>query len=449
MNLYRRFLCLNISILRFFPIILTIFLTSCVGLRRNYLGSTRRQSIGNITKEQILYQQKNRDYLDHKVDSLLKVIDAQQDKNKYLFASDLNQLYSNFSAQLDNDRFFNYLLQKGKIRHDGLSPVQKYAGARLLTAAAHYEQQYQSNKVVRRALDAGDAGNNIPKHTLRKSRKFLYSPIVRKRLEKSRTNDSFPTDSLLRRLPGTNYLKASYYSIYNHADLWNAVIHSMFDVFGAMFFSSSPVTIEYRAQREKAKTLLSVLKPGDIVLCKSDGFLTNQVIPGFFTHSAVWLGLKNQRRYPRNPLKLNREYKRTINISDNAMVEAVTRGGVQLNDLKGFVHPSIYLVIRYRKLTPELKNEVVNNTLKQIGKAYDFNFDIESSDMINCTELIFLAYDFINWETHYFMNRYTIFPDDILNTALHNNDFEVVALYNNGNLVRNPNLSAISSLMGN
>jgi uncharacterized protein YycO len=424
-------------------------LGSCVGLRRNYLGSTRRQSIGNITKEQILYQQKYRDYLDHRVDSLLNTIDAQQNGSKYLQANDLKQLYSNFSAQLDNDRFFNYLLQKGKPRRDSLSPLQKYAGVRLLTAAARYEQQYQQIKTIRRALDAGNVSNNIPKHILRKSRKFLYSPVVRKRLSKSCVCDTFPTDSLLRQLPGTNYIKASFNSVFKNNDRWTAFIHNMFDVFGTMFFSSSPVVQEYRTQREKAKTLLSVLKPGDIVLCKSDGFLTNQVIPGFFTHSAIWLGIKNQRKYPRNPLKLNRDYKRNVNISDNAMIEAVTRGGVQLNDLKGFVHPSVYLIIRYRKLTTELKNEVVTNALKQIGKAYDFNFDIESSDMVNCTELIFLAYDFINWETHYFLDRYTIFPDDILSTALHDENFEIVALYNNEKLIENPDVSTLSSLMGN
>ena len=82
-----------------------------------------------------------------------------------------------------------------------------------------------------------------------------------------------------------------------------------------------------------------------------------------------------------------------------------------------------------------------------MGKSYDFNFDIESSDKVNCTELIYLAFDFIDWKVRYFMDRYTLFPDDLLLTALDNNNFEIPALLKNGELLVKPDSAYIRSLL--
>lgn len=90
---------------------------------------------------------------------------------------------------------------------------------------------------------------------------------------------------------------------------------------------------------------------------------------------------------------------------------------------------------------------MLSNALKQLKKAYDFNFNIEMSDMVNCTELIYLAYDFIDWETHYYMGRYTIYPDDILQTALHDVRFKIVAIMENDSVLRYPDASFIQSLI--
>jgi hypothetical protein len=85
--------------------------------------------------------------------------------------------------------------------------------------------------------------------------------------------------------------------------------------------------------------------------------------------------------------------------------------------------------------------------MKQMNKSYDYNFDIESSDKINCTELVYLAYDFINWKERYYLGRYTLFPDDLLITALNNRNFEIVARISDGEVIRNPDLELLRNIV--
>jgi len=107
-----------------------------------------------------------------------------------------------------------------------------------------------------------------------------------------------------------------------------------------------------------------------------------------------------------------------------------------------------YIIIRPRYLSNEQKQSIIENTMKQMDKIYDFNFDVESPDMINCTELIYLAYDFIDWEVRYFLGRYTLFPDDLLRTA-HDKEnlFEIAAWIKEGKIYYNPEKKVIRSLL--
>ena len=49
----------------------------------------------------------------------------------------------------------------------------------------------------------------------------------------------------------------------------------------------------------------------------------------------------------------------------------------------------------------------------QIGKDYDFNFDVETLDKIVCSELIYLVFGNVVWPTKYQLMRNTISPDNV------------------------------------
>ena len=67
--------------------------------------------------------------------------------------------------------------------------------------------------------------------------------------------------------------------------------------------------------------------------------------------------------------------------------------------------------------------------------------------MVNCTELVYLGYDFMDWKVRRYMSRYTLFPDDLVLTALDNPKFEIVALLKNGELFMNPSPDYLRSLL--
>ena len=55
---------------------------------------------------------------------------------------------------------------------------------------------------------------------------------------------------------------------------------------------------------------------------------------------------------------------------------------------------------------------------EQIGKDYDFNFDVNTDDEIVCSELIYKVYPDEKWPTENTLNRWTISPDNVAERAV-------------------------------
>ena len=126
------------------------------------------------------------------------------------------------------------------------------------------------------------------------------------------------------------------------------------------------------------------------------------------------------------------------------MVEAL-RSGVKVSSLEEFADGEVYAIIRIKNLTTEQKAQIIESTRQQIGKPYDFNFDIESSEAITCTELVFLANDFIDWKVRHTFGRFTLSPDDLLNTAIENELFEIPVFFTKTKIIENPDPAFLRS----
>lgn len=369
------------------------------------------------------------------------IITEQKKRKSYLRAIQINQLYSVFGQQLNNDRYYNDVLQKNKTKADSLSPEQYQAALELLSSAQNYERSYQKNRLVRRSLNRGDPGNNIPREVLWKSNKFLYNPAIRKELEINFMRYyNRQTDRVFNQLPKTNACIALRNSVFHKNDRLHSCIYTI--VYGGSYVVGNTIGLFHRGTnaQQNASLLLAALQPFDIVLMKSPHHLTDQFIPGYFGHVGIWLG---------SGLAAGLKEKVAANdsIKGKAMVE-VLRSGVRISTLKDFADGEVFLVIRPQNLSNELKGTIISNVEKQVGKDYDFNFDIESPEAITCTELVYLAYDFVDWQIRYTWSRYTLSPDDLALTALKNPLFEFPAFIENGVITANPNHSVIRSLVG-
>jgi hypothetical protein len=67
-----------------------------------------------------------------------------------------------------------------------------------------------------------------------------------------------------------------------------------------------------------------------------------------------------------------------------------------------------------------------------VGKAYDFNFDVETTDKIVCSELVYLVYPEPDWPTDRIMGRYTISPDHVARKSFKGGPLRLILLYHDG-----------------
>ncbi len=175
----------------------------------------------------------------------------------------------------------------------------------------------------------------------------------------------------------------------------------------------------------------NILSPMDVLVEKTPFRLTDQFIPGHWGHVAVWIGQKEElQKLGLWEHPLVKRYKNQI-IKGHGVVEAL-RAGVKINPLEGFLNVDSLAVIRHKGLLLEEKKEAILYTLKQIGKQYDFNFDLETQASLVCSELVYISFADIEWQTHGHFGRFEILPDDIAKEALEGGKFDLEYFVHNG-----------------
>ncbi len=353
-------------------------------------------------------------------------------KGENLSANLLNNLYATFYRQLEFDKVCLKLLDNVDFERDTLSIEQRKALKHLLMVSQFYYNIYSSNEYAKRILNLGNSSYEIPVDVLMVYESILFSEEYRGALmRQNKTGGASDYPAIIDQLPPTRSDVEAFIDIDNSLDLPFKAFESI-TFNGSYLFSSIVGYFEgsYEA-RHNATKLLEVLQPYDIVLMKSSQNLTDFFIPGYFGHSAIWLG---SDRYQALSEKSTKPH-----IDSPYMIEAV-REGVKMSSLEAFASGEVFLVLRPKNLSLSQKLSIFHNSTMHLGKPYDFNFDSEASDMISCPELTFLAYDFIDWETSSILNKTFITPDDIFMTATRDSSIEIVAMIEQGKLIQYPDV---------
>jgi hypothetical protein len=186
--------------------------------------------------------------------------------------------------------------------------------------------------------------------------------------------------------------------------------------------------------------LHKVLQPLDLLLEKTPFRLTDLLIPGHFGHVAIWMGrprkLKRLGVWKQEEMQAERYQNCRPLIEEGRGVLEALRSGVELNPLRVFANVDDLAIIRPRRLGRKERVASLVRGFHQIGKEYDFNFDVETTDTIVCSELPYHVYSSIRWQTEEQLGRFTISPDDVAREALGPNpDFSLMAFYHDGALV--------------
>jgi uncharacterized protein YycO len=324
-----------------------------------------------------------------------------------------------------------------------------------LSAIAPFHHDYE----LRRQLNRADKGFNRNAGTLDEIARSFASVENRNRMRKAigwlqqyqSKADAAPLpeyryiQALIEQSPSLDMLRKAKPAndlIKGLGSLTSFAIDGLFSLkdegtnFSSLLFGNTVGLVETRRGKlyqkpEIAARIAKALRAGDILVEKTPFRLTDTFIPGHWGHAAVWVGNESELRalgiwdHP-----LVKPHQQAIS-KGHGVVEAL-RSGVEINTLEHFLNIDDLGVLRHEKLSDEKRIDVILLTLRQVGKAYDFNFDAESTNRIFCSKLVYLAYGDLQWPTSRILGRVTVSPDNIASRAFGDGPLQVALLYHDG-----------------
>lgn len=156
------------------------------------------------------------------------------------------------------------------------------------------------------------------------------------------------------------------------------------------------------------------LRPGDIVIERRNWYLSNAFLPGYWPHSALYVGTAAELRAmgfeteSRVAKHLGRFSEPDATGHFPALIEAVSEG-VVFTTLEHSIGEADSVAVLRPRLTFEQTKEVIARAFSHAGKPYDFDFDFFSADKLVCTEVVYRAFgSFIDFPLVNILGRKTL-----------------------------------------
>ncbi len=166
---------------------------------------------------------------------------------------------------------------------------------------------------------------------------------------------------------------------------------------------------------EQLAYLKKHIKPGDILINRSNYYVSNIGIPGFWTHAAFYIGDDKERKCYLNTDRTSRDWVKAKGVhsgdinqllkedfteeyalhattdSNFTIIESISEGVV----LSTFVHGAGKdgLAVLRPVLSKEKISQAIYQSFEYLHTPYDFNFDFSTDTTLACTELVYLIYD--------------------------------------------------------
>lgn len=205
------------------------------------------------------------------------------------------------------------------------------------------------------------------------------------------------------------------------------IYNSTLKIFGDLKVYKFPFFIlydpgSYLVRGNEIREVMNTLQPGDILIRGYNNYLDSYFIPGFFTHSALYLGdVPNEHNITLMPSAKEEFYVEGEQMVVHAMAE-----GVFMEDLLNFCRCDYLVVLRASKTTQEDVDDIYNRALMKLGTPYDFQFDFSRYNNLSCTEFVYLCMQEKLHEEGVklrdrrapFTLRPTLIPDDFINSSL-------------------------------
>jgi len=390
----------------------------------------------------------------------LKRINNRISLKKTISGNDIQYLNKSFNIFLCYNNLYDFMILKFDkiLKVNNVNFIRNYKLMAMLRRLYFFNLNYDTlieNKKIRRIFNIKDIAYTSKRNRLKKlSKKLLgrmYYNDIKKHIRLTNNADYFVLDKKTHKsIDEKKYNKSKFKRdyrklryLYSQDALFNTtrfVTQNLSGVFGN-FIGMFHFRKGYLYQNDSVINVVKKkLKPMDILLEKTEFCLTDKFIPGYFGHVAIWLGtaseLKQMGLWNSPFIKL---YHNQI-LAGNCILET-NRSGTHLTNLSDFMNVDAVAIVAYKdfdKMTPLLQKQMYQNAFSQLGKSYDFNFDVENSKNLFCSELIYLTFGNVDWQVHEKFNRFTILPDDIMHTLKQKNTPLYFSLYIKANKDRQP-----------
>ncbi len=113
---------------------------------------------------------------------------------------------------------------------------------------------------------------------------------------------------------------------------------------------------------DMARQVLPQMRPGDILLRRTEGSSGNLFIPSWWKHAGVYVG-------------------------EGEVVDAVFKGIGKDSFAKFMTEGDSIMIVRPKNLTAQQREAIADYAKSQVGKPYDFDFDFLDEARQSCTEL--------------------------------------------------------------
>ena len=148
----------------------------------------------------------------------------------------------------------------------------------------------------------------------------------------------------------------------------------------------------YKLKGEDVRKIIDIIQPGDILLRRYDSYISGLMIPGYFTHAALYTN-KNK-------------------------ITHMVGTGIGQEDILTFTRCDNLCLIRCNNQERVKKAlEYAELKLKE-NVAYDYDFDFSDATNMSCTEFVCNAYSVLQSEN-------IIEPDELLALPNIDTDFEI------------------------
>ena len=184
--------------------------------------------------------------------------------------------------------------------------------------------------------------------------------------------------------------------------------------------------------------LKSILRPLDVANSKIRHKVSSYVIPGFWTHNALWIGTEADLKeigiwdHP----KMKPYHKK---IRGGASFLEADKPGVRLATIPFFLrnlddvsimrHKDLFYKGKISKKDKKFLRERILIAIGHVGKQYDFNFDFDFGDKIICSDVIHFSFPNVKFDIRKRVGRFTTTPDVIAREAFEGKSFKVISLY--------------------